>query len=69
MKGDAGRTRDWPFRGSRWRESGFSTGRDARAAASAAELTLQPKSGSYPIAGSRGGGLGGPMTGAMRSLM
>ncbi|MEW6707860.1 MAG: MFS transporter [Pseudomonadota bacterium] len=28
-----------------------------------------PKSGSYPAAASRGGGLGGPMTGAMRSLM
>jgi len=32
-------------------------------------MKFQPKSGSYPIAGSRGGGLGGPMTGAMRSLM
>ena len=29
---------------------------------------LQPKSGSYPVAGSAAGGFGGPMTGAMRSL-
>ncbi|MCP5289679.1 MAG: hypothetical protein H6931_11265 [Burkholderiaceae bacterium] len=34
-----------------------------------ARRVLHPKSGSYPVAGSRGGGLGGPMTGAMRSLM
>ena len=27
-----------------------------------------PKSGSYPVAGSAAGGFGGPMTGAMRSL-
>ena len=33
------------------------------------QIWIDPKSGSYPIAGSRGGGLGGPMTGAMRSLM
>jgi uncharacterized protein len=32
-------------------------------------FTIQPKSGSYPVAGSPGGGFGGPMTGAMRSLM
>jgi hypothetical protein len=30
---------------------------------------LQPKSGSYPVADSLGGGLGGPMAGAIRSLM
>jgi HicB family len=29
----------------------------------------QPKSGSYPVAGSPTAGFGGPMTGAMRSLM
>lgn len=29
----------------------------------------QPKSGSYPVAASAGGGLGGPMMGAIRSLM
>jgi hypothetical protein len=29
----------------------------------------KPKSGSYPVAGSAGGGSGGPMTGAIRSLM
>ncbi len=28
----------------------------------------EPKSGSYPVAGSAAGGFGGPMTGAMRSL-
>lgn len=28
----------------------------------------KPKSGSYPVAGNPGAGLGGPMTGAMRSL-
>ena len=30
---------------------------------------IEPKSGSYPAAGSSGGGVGGPMTGAIRSLM
>jgi hypothetical protein len=30
---------------------------------------VDPKSGSYPVAGSAGGGSGGPMTGAIRSLM
>ena len=30
---------------------------------------LNPKTGSYPVAGSVTGGVGGPMTGAMRSLM
>ena len=34
-----------------------------------ARLWIHPKSGSYPIAASAGGGVGGPMTGAMRSLM
>ena len=29
---------------------------------------IEPKSGSYPVAGSTAGGFGGPMTGAMRSL-
>ena len=29
---------------------------------------VEPKSGSYPVAGSAAGGFGGPMTGAMRSL-
>ena len=28
-----------------------------------------PKTGSYPVADSATGGVGGPMTGAMRSLM
>ncbi len=32
-------------------------------------FSIQPKSGSYPIAGRLGGALGGPMTGAIRSLM
>jgi hypothetical protein len=32
-------------------------------------LAIQPKSGSYPVAGNAGGGLDGAMTGAMRSLM
>lgn len=32
-------------------------------------VLIQPKSGSYPVAGSPWGGFGGPMTGAMRSLM
>jgi len=40
------------------------------AAAGAGVLGLfQPESGSYPVAGSSGGGCGVPMTGAMRSLM
>lgn len=30
---------------------------------------IHPKSGSYPVARSTGGGFGGPMTDAMRSLM
>ncbi len=30
--------------------------------------SFEPKSGSYPVAGSAAGGFGGPMTGAMRSL-
>ena len=30
---------------------------------------FQPKTGSYPVADSATGGVGGPMTGAMRSLM
>jgi len=30
---------------------------------------VHPKSGSYPVAGSAAGGFGGPMTGAIRSLM
>jgi hypothetical protein len=34
-----------------------------------AAILYHPKSGSYPAAGSPVGGLGGPMTGAMRSLM
>lgn len=34
-----------------------------------ARLSLQPRSGSYPVAGSPGGGGGGPTTGAIRSLM
>jgi hypothetical protein len=36
---------------------------------SARDLIIQPKSGSYPVARSAGGGFGGPTTGAMRSLM
>jgi hypothetical protein len=37
--------------------------------AAAAARSSEPKSGSYPVAGSAGGGSGGPMTGAIRSLM
>jgi len=33
------------------------------------DRTFDPESGSYPVAGSSGGGCGVPMTGAMRSLM
>ena len=32
-------------------------------------LGMEPKSGSYPVAGSAAGSSGGPMTGAIRSLM
>ena len=35
----------------------------------AVEAASNPKSGSYPVARSAGGGFGGPTTGAMRSLM
>jgi hypothetical protein len=35
----------------------------------AASAAVYPKSGSYPVAGSAAGGFGGPMTGAIRSLM
>ena len=41
----------------------------ARLTASPIPESVQPKSGSYPVAGSAGGGSGGPMTGAIRSLM
>jgi len=32
-------------------------------------ISTQPKSGSYPTAGRPGAGFGGPMAGAIRSLM
>jgi hypothetical protein len=32
-------------------------------------MTLHPKSGSYPVVGKPDVGFGGPMMGAMRSLM
>ena len=35
----------------------------------AASQAFYPKTGSYPVADSATGGVGGPMTGAMRSLM
>jgi hypothetical protein len=38
-------------------------------AAPTVQQLSDPKSGSYPAAGSSGGGVGGPMTGAIRSLM
>ena len=44
--------------------------RELRAFAAARDWQpFHPKTGSYPVAGSSTGGVGGPMTGAMRSLM
>ena len=42
---------------------------DAATHIAASELPFEPKTGSYPVADSATGGVGGPMTGAMRSLM
>lgn len=39
-----------------------------RHAGSCPSAWCQPRSGSYPVAGSHGDGVGGPMTGAIRSL-
>jgi hypothetical protein len=48
----------------------FAEGTEAAADETAVEREeLEPKSGSYPVAGSAAGGFGGPMTGAIRSLM
>ena len=48
---------------------GNSLGAQPKAALARAQQVIQPKTGSYPVAGSVTGGVGGPMTGAMRSLM
>jgi hypothetical protein len=44
-------------------------GRVRRRASTRGLTVSEPQSGSYPVAGSAGGGSGGPMTGAIRSLM